>query len=217
MFELERGLKRIRQAVKPFPKAALQQLKDEGFASPFEQLVACIISVRTLEEVTVPTARRLFEKARRPADVLRLGRSGVERLIHSCAFNKVKAKTIFDAARRIEREFGGKLPCDEQVLLSLKGVGAKCANLVLGLACGTPRIAVDVHVHRITNRWGYVRASTPEKTLAALEARVPARHWTELNALLVPFGKHICTGRLPHCSTCPVRDMCEQVGVKEHR
>jgi endonuclease-3 len=96
-------------------------------------------------------------------------------------------------------------------------VGPKCANLVLGIACGTPVISVDVHVHRVSTRWGYVSAATPEKALLALEAKLPHRHWIEINELLVPFGKHICTGKLPHCSSCPVLDMCRQVGVTAHR
>ena len=96
-------------------------------------------------------------------------------------------------------------------------MGPKCANLVLGIACGMSHIGVDVHVHRVTNRWGYVSAPTPERTMEALEAKLPERYRVEINRLLVPFGKHVCTGRLPKCSTCPVLDMCRQVGVTEHR
>jgi endonuclease III len=103
------------------------------------------------------------------------------------------------------------------MLLSLHGVGPKCASLVLGIACGEPRIGVDVHVHRVVNRWGYIEAATPEKTMAALLERLPRKYWIELNSLLVPFGKHICTGRAPKCSTCPVLQWCAQVGVTTHR
>jgi len=113
-------------------------------------------------------------------------------------------------------EYAGVLPCDDSVLRSFRGVGPKCAHLALGIACGQLRISVDVHVHRVTNRWGYVRTRTPEETMAALEQRLPPRHWVEINALLVPFGKHVCTGRLPKCSVCPVLDMCQQVGVTAH-
>ncbi|MGH2388152.1 MAG: endonuclease III domain-containing protein, partial [Chloroflexota bacterium] len=109
------------------------------------------------------------------------------------------------------------LPCDHDVLLSLPGVGPKCANLVLGIACGRPAIAVDIHVHRVTNRWGYVHAGTPEGTMAALAAVLPHAYWIEINRLLVPFGKHICTGSRPRCSTCPVLDMCERNGVTSSR
>jgi endonuclease III len=95
--------------------------------------------------------------------------------------------------------------------------GPKCANLVLGIACGQPRIGVDVHVHRVTNRWGYVTAATPERSLAELERVLPERHHVAINRLLVPFGKHVCTGRAPRCSSCPVLDMCRQVGVTSQR
>jgi len=103
------------------------------------------------------------------------------------------------------------------VLLDLPGVGPKCANLVLGIAAGRPCISVDVHVHRVVNRWGLVQTTTPERTMAALEEQLPRRLWVETNELLMPFGKHVCTGTSPHCSTCPVLDMCRQVGVTTHR
>ena len=124
---------------------------------------------------------------------------------------------MLSIAQRAMQEFDGMLPADRTELLSFAGVGPKCANLVLGVACGTPFIGVDVHVHRVSTRWGYVNAATPEKALLALEATLPKQHWIEINELLVPFGKHVCTGKLPHCSTCPVSDMCQQVGVTAHR
>jgi endonuclease-3 len=117
----------------------------------------------------------------------------------------------------VVEEFGGELPCDEQVLLSFSGVGVKCAHLTLGVGCNQPFISVDIHVHRVTNRWGYVLASTPEKSMQELEKVLPEKYWVEINRLLVPFGKHICTGTLPRCSTCPVLSMCHQVGVTKHR
>jgi endonuclease-3 len=216
-FDIDLAMKRNRAAVKPFAKAALFELADEGFSSPFEQLVACVISIRTLDEVTLPTARRLFALARSPADMAGLTPREIDNAIRACTFHEPKALTIHAIARRVVEEFDGNLPCDLDTLLSFRGVGMKCANLVLGIACGQPRISVDIHVHRVTNRWGYVAAPTPEKTMAALEAKLPRRYWVEINRLLVPFGKHICTGALPKCSTCPVLDMCRQVGVTRHR
>lgn len=212
-FDIDVALARIREAVRPLPKAALFQLAEEGYTSLFEQLVACIISVRTRDEVTLPTARRLFAVARTPAAVAALTPRQIDALIHPCTFHTPKAHTLHQMARRIQTEYGGTLPCDRQALLGLAGVGPKCANLALGIACGQPAIAVDVHVHRVTNRWGYVQTATPEQTLAALQARLPRDYWLELNRLLVPFGKHICTGRRPKCSSCPVLDMCQQRGV----
>ncbi len=120
-------------------------------------------------------------------------------------------------AERIVNEFGGKLPADFMTLTSLKGVGPKCANLALGVATGQAAISVDIHVHRVVNRWGYVQTKQPEQTLKVLEAQVPRDQWVSINRLLMPFGKHICTGQLPRCSTCPVLEWCEQVGVDRHR
>jgi endonuclease-3 len=216
-FDINVVMRRVAGAVKPFPKAAMFELADEGFSSPFEQLIACMISIRTLDEVSLPTARRLFAVARTPEEVSRLTVAEIDRLIGTCTFHEPKAAQIHAIAEQVVENYGGELPCDLDVLLSFKGVGPKCAHLALGIACGQARISVDVHVHRVTNRWGYVAAPTPEKTTAALEAVLPRRYWIEINKLLVPFGKHVCTGRLPKCSTCPVLAMCRQVGVTQHR
>jgi endonuclease-3 len=216
-FDIEVAIPKLREAVRPFPKAALFELAAEGYASVFEQLIACIISIRTRDETTLPTARRLFATARTPADMSRLRVADIDSLIGACTFHEPKARQIQAISRRAVAEFEGTLPCDAEVLMSFHGVGPKCANLVLGIACGQPTIGVDVHVHRVTNRWGYVQTSTPEKTMMALQEKLPRRYWVEINALLVPFGKHICTGALPKCSTCPVLDMCRQVGVTRHR
>lgn len=192
-------------------------LAEDGYRSLFEQLVACILSIRTMDEVSLVAARRLFDAAPGPAALAALAPSAIDRLIGDTSFHESKARQIREIARRTMEEYGGRLPCDAEVLRSFAGVGPKCAHLALGVACGERRISVDVHVHRVTNRWGYVRAATPERTMAELEQVLPPRYWVEINALLVPFGKHICTGRRPKCSTCPVLDMCAQLGVTEHR
>lgn len=216
-FDIGVALERIEQAVQPWPKAALFQLAEEGYASVFEQLLACIISIRTYDEVTLPVSRKLFARARTPAAIAQLSWEELDGLISPSTFHERKANQILAIARHVQESFGGALPGEREVLLSFAGVGPKCANLVLGVACGTPVISVDIHVHRVTGRWGYVKASAPEKTLLALEATLPERFWIDINRLLVPFGKHICTGNRPRCSTCPVLDMCRQVGVTEHR
>jgi endonuclease-3 len=210
-------MKRLSTAVEPFAKAALFELAEDGYTSVFEQLVACIISIRTRDEVMLPTALALFEKAPDAAAVAKLGPAGIDAMIHDSAFHEPKARQIHSIAESTVRDHGGTLPCDESVLRSFSGVGPKCANLVLGIACDRPALGVDVHVQRVTNRWGLVSEKTPERTMQALEAIVPPRYFLDLNRLLVPFGKHICTGRLPHCSTCPVLAYCRQVGVGEHR
>jgi endonuclease-3 len=216
-FDIDVALERIEQAVQPWPKAALFQLAEEGYTSVFEQLLACMISIRTYDEVTLPVSRTLFARARTPASICQLSWEELDALISPSTFHERKAQQILAIAQQVETQFGGVLPGDRDVLLSFAGVGPKCANLVLGVACGTPVISVDIHVHRVTGRWGYVKASTPEKTLLALETTLPQEYWITINRLLVPFGKHICTGNRPRCSTCPVLDMCRQVGVDEHR
>jgi endonuclease-3 len=208
---------RIRAAVQPFPKAALFELYEEGFQTPFEQLVACMISIRTLDETTLPVSRRLFSQARTPEAIASLDVKEIETLIRPSTFYERKAVQIWALAQRVVVDYGGELPCDAEVIMSFSGVGLKCANLTLGIACGQMRVSADVHVHRVTNRWGYVSTSTPEATSLALENKLPGKYWVEINRLLVPFGKHICTGRLPRCSTCPVLEYCEQVGVGEHK
>src|SRR5687768_4518615 len=208
-FDIGLAVRRIRTAVKPWPKAALFELAENGFTSTFEQLVACIISIRTYDEVTLPVSRKLFERARTPAEMLKIPYDELDAIIRPSTFHERKASQILAIAQRALDEFGDSLPCDREVLMSFSGVGPKCANLALGIACDEPFISVDVHVHRVANRWGYVDSSSPQKTMIALEATLPRRYWIEINRLLVPFGKHICRGTVPHCSTCPVLDMCQ--------
>jgi endonuclease III len=216
-FDIEEALRRLRIATAPFPKAALFELAAEGYNTLFEILVACIISIRTYDEVSLPVARGLFAKARTPAEMAALSEKEIDALIQLSTFHAPKAKTIRTIARQVVDEHGGTLHCDLDTLLEFKGVGPKCANLALGIACNLPLISVDIHVHRVTNRWGLVHTKTPEKTMEALQNSLPETYWVEINALLVPFGKHICTGAKPMCSRCPLLVMCPRVGVTSHR
>jgi endonuclease-3 len=216
-FDIEVVLGRIRETVRGFADAAMFALAARGHDTLFEQLVACILSIRTLDEVSLPVSLKLLGRARTPEAMSQLTLAEIESLIRRVTFPEPKARQIHAIAVRTAKEFHGELPCDAQVLQSFKGVGPKCAHLALGIACGHEAISVDIHVHRVTNRWGYVQARTPEQTLAALEARLPRPYWVELNRLLVPFGKHVCTGTRPRCSTCPVLSQCRQVGVQDPR
>jgi endonuclease-3 len=210
-------LRRIERAVAPYPKAAMFALAELGHRSAFEQLAACILSIRTRDEVALPASLALFELGRTPAEIARRSTRTIDAAIRTVTYHGAKAAQIRAIARRIVDEHDGELPCDDALFLSFAGVGPKCANLVLGIACGFPRISVDVHVDRVTRRWGYVTTTRPEKTLEALTEKLPEQHWIDLNRLLVPFGKHVCSGLRPHCSTCPVLDMCRQVGVVDPR
>jgi endonuclease III len=210
-------LRRIEIAVQPYPKAAMFELAEKGYTTPFEQLVACILSIRTYDEVSLVAAQKLFATARSPAQIAALTAIEIDGLIRTCTFHERKAEQIEAIARRVVEQYGGELPCDRSLMLSFAGVGPKCANLAMGIACGEQVISVDIHVHRVTNRWGYVTTSTPEKTMTELEKILPKSQWLNINRLLVPFGKHICTGQAPRCSSCPVLSFCRQVGVTTHR
>ncbi|GJG86823.1 endonuclease III [Gemmatimonadetes bacterium T265] len=221
-FDVDLALDRVGDAIAPYPAAAMFALRDGDDEHPpystiFQQLVACILSIRTYDEVSLPVARRLFARAATPAAVAALADDELAALIAESSFAPAKARQIRAIAARTVEEFGGALPADDAVLQSFTGVGPKCAHLALGVATGAPYISVDIHVHRVTNRWGYVTTATPEKTLAALERVLPRRWWVEINRRLVPFGKHVCTGVRPRCSTCPVLDMCARVGVTTYR
>jgi len=209
--------RRIEAAIAGYAEAAMFDLARRGYTSLFQQLVACIISIRTYDEVSLPAALALFDVAPTAEDIARLSAKEIDRLIGKSTFHEAKARQIHDIAVRTVEEFGGELPCEQEVLLSFNGVGPKCANLALGVACGSTEIAVDVHVNRVTTRWGYVEPGSAEQVRRALEAKLPQKYWIDINRLLVPFGKHICTGQLPKCSTCPVLKYCEQRGVHASR
>jgi endonuclease-3 len=192
-------------------------LYERGYTSIFEQLISCIISIRTLDETTIPLSLKLFEKARAPKDLLKLKPHELENLLHGTQYPGQKAYTMLGIAQEAMEKWDGNLPADYDVLTALNGVGPKCANLALGVATGQGGISVDVHVDRVVNRWGIVQTTSPEKTMTALEEVIPKKKWVDVNRLLMPFGKHICLRRLPHCSACPVLEYCRQVGVDKHR
>ncbi|MGN6163520.1 MAG: endonuclease III domain-containing protein [Flavisolibacter sp.] len=216
-FNLNMVLKRIEKAIAAYPKAAMFELYERGYTSLFEQLISCIVSIRTLDETTIPLSEKLFAIAKTPEALQKLSPKELETLLHGSQYPGQKAYTLLGIAKTAVEEYGGNLPADYEKLTALKGVGPKCANLALGVASGQPGISVDVHVHRVTNRWGFVQTNTPEQTMQALEKKVPKKKWIDINRLLMPFGKHICTGKLPHCSSCPVLEYCRQVGVEKHR
>jgi endonuclease III len=216
-FEIHEAMRRVTDAVRDMPTPSMFQLAADGFDSSFEQLVACIISIRTLEETSLPVSRRLFAVARTPAQVAALDVAEIERLITPSTFADRKAAQIQAIARQVLSEHGGELPCDGEVMQSFSGVGPKCAQLTLGIACGQPTIPVDIHVHRVTNRWGYIATKTPEQSLVALEAVLPMEYRPSINRLVLPFGKYICTGPTPRCLSCPLAEMCPKVGVGQVR
>ena len=180
-------------------------------------LIACILSLRTQDTTTGPAADRLFAVAATPGAMLSLTPPAIERLIYPVGFYRTKARVILGICRDLLERFGGRVPDDIEALLTLKGVGRKTANLVVTMGYGKPGICVDTHVHRISNRLGYVRTRTPEQTEMALRAKLPKRHWIGYNDLLVSFGQNICAPISPRCSACPVAALCRRVGVTTSR
>ena len=199
-----------------YAPAAMFGLRDEGYGSLYEQLVSSIISVRTYDETSTEVSRALFKRARTPVQMLDLGREELVNLIAKSTYPGAKADNIRALSQQIVDDYGGETPADYDKLVAFKGVGPKVASLALGVALNHPIIAVDIHVHRITNRWGYVATANPNKTRDALEEKLPQDLWVEINRVLVPYGKHICQGHYPKCSRCPVRPECAQVGVEQH-
>lgn len=189
----------------------------EDFQDPFRILVSCLLSLRTKDEVTAVASARLFRRADTPAKMLQLREGTIARLIYPVGFYRTKAKVIRGVCRTLIDQYGGQVPDSLDELLKLKGVGRKTANLVVSIGYGKPGICVDTHVHRISNRWGYVKTRTPEETEQALRRKLPRRHWIVFNDLLVSFGQNICKPISPLCSRCPVERHCARVGVTRSR
>jgi endonuclease-3 len=216
-FHIDAVFERLRRAVADLPKAAMFDLRDRGYGSPFEQLVGSLISARTRDETTIEVCLRLFAEARTPDDFVALPEDRLVALLMGATFPEPKARDLKVIARQIIDEHGGKVPDSLAELTAFRGVGPKIAALTLAVGFGRPAVAVDVHVHRIANRWGYVAATSPERTMLALEKLLPQRYWIEINERLVPFGKFVCTAARPKCSTCLLLSMCRQVGVVNPR
>jgi len=196
---------------------AVGVIREESGNDPFFVLVSCLLSLRTKDEVTEAASRRLFALAKTPHELLRLPIKTIEKAIYPVGFYHTKARTLHTVCRDLLNRFQGKVPSSLEELLSLKGVGRKTANLVMTLAFHKPGICVDTHVHRISNRLGYVKTKTPEQTEMALRKKLPPRFWIEFNDLLVPFGQNLCRPISPFCSRCPIERDCAKVGVTLHR
>ena len=184
---------------------------------PFRVLIACLLSLRTKDETTGPAAARLFALADRPETMRRLPAKQIERAIFPVGFYRTKARVVLGVCRDLLERFGGQVPDDIDRLLTLKGVGRKTANLVVTQGFNKPGICVDIHVHRISNRLGYVKTKNPTETETALRKQLPRRYWIGYNDLFVSFGQNICHPVSPRCSECPVRPRCARVGVTRSR
>ncbi len=189
----------------------------QGTQDPFRVLVATLLSLRTRDPVTDVAAARLFEVAPTPQALAILPLRDLEERIRLVNFYRTKAVRLKALAERLVVDFGGRVPADLEVLLSFQGVGRKTANLVLAEGFGGPGLCVDTHVHRVTNRLGWVRTRTPDQTEAALREVLPSRHWRPINPLLVRFGQEVCRPQSPRCSQCPLSDRCRRIAVGRSR
>ncbi|MBI5500021.1 MAG: endonuclease III [Deltaproteobacteria bacterium] len=206
-------LSRIKRHLGRDAQGMVERVSDD----PFDVLVSTVLSLRTKDETTEPAARRLLARAPDPAAMLAVPAPELARLIYPVGFYRRKAEQLREVSRLLLERHGGRVPPDMDALLALPGVGRKTANLVLSAGFGIPAICVDTHVHRITNRWGYVRTRTPDETEQVLRGKLPRRWWLGVNRLLVLFGKSVCQPVSPRCSTCPVAARCVRVGVGRSR
>jgi endonuclease-3 len=206
----------LKREVERWDPTAVGQVAEDSH-DPFRILISCLLSLRTKDEVTGGASARLFRLADTPATMLQLRERTIARLIYPVGFYRTKAKVIRGVCRSLIEEYEGRVPDDIDELLELKGVGRKTANLVVSVGYGKPGICVDTHVHRISNRWGYVKTRTPEETEQALRRKLPRRYWIVFNDLLVSFGQNVCKPISPLCSRCPVERYCAKVRVTRSR
>jgi endonuclease III len=206
----------LRTAVPAWEQPLIEAMGQNG-QTPFQILIATILSLRTKDTLTAKVVPRLWALATTPTEMLRLDEGQLAQAIYPVGFYRTKARTIHAICAELLARFDGKVPPDLEALLSLPGVGRKTANLVLTMGFGLPGICVDIHVHRICNRWGYVATRTPDQTELVLREQLPPQYWIEINGLLVALGQNICHPVSPRCSQCPVAQWCARVGVTRSR
>ncbi len=188
-----------------------------GRGPAFRVLISCILSLRTKDEVTAAASARLFKLADTPEKILKLSVGKIEEAIYPAGFYKTKARSLKEVCRVLIDKHGGRVPDTIEELLELKGVGRKTANLTMTAGHGKMGLCVDTHVHRICNRWDYVRTKTPDETETVLRKKLPKKYWKEINGLLVTYGQNLCKPISPHCSECPIEEFCKKRGVGKRR
>ena len=206
-------LRTLKRLIRQWQEPIVGHYRDD----PFTTLISCLLSLRTKDETTRGASERLFRLARTPQHMLRLSPKAIERAIYPVGFYRTKARTIRVVCRTLLHRYAGKVPDHLDELLTIKGVGRKTANLVVTLAFRKDGICVDTHVHRISNRWGYVRTKTPEQTEMALRRILPRRYWQIYNDVLVTFGQNLCHPTSPWCSRCPLARFCPKISVTHSR
>ncbi|MGC8690370.1 MAG: endonuclease III domain-containing protein [Caldisericum sp.] len=207
---------KLEKFVKDLGVPVVTRIKEKE-ADPFKILIGTILSLRTKDETTEQAAKRLFEVIKTPHDLVKLSEEEIEKLIYPVGFYKRKAKQIKEIAWTLIQKYGGRVPNDLDELLKMKGVGRKTANLVITEAFDDYGICVDTHVHRISNRLGWVKTKTPEQTEMELRKILPKKYWKTINPILVTFGQNICKPVSPLCSKCPIKELCPKIGVTKSR
>lgn len=209
-------VRRLRSSCREWGEPVVERIGADG-RNPFLVLISCLLSLRTKDETTGQAGARLFARASTPQQLLALSQAQLRRLIYPVGFYRTKAKRIHQICHHLLGRFRGRVPDTLEDLLTLPGVGRKTANLVLAAGFQKPAICVDVHVHRISNRLGYVKTRSPLETEMALRKKLPRKHWIPYNALLVRFGQKVCRPLSPWCSRCEIRKLCARVGVTRSR
>ncbi len=215
MFDIDIALKLIRQENKQFVEPVVTTISRKR--TPFHVLISCLLSLRTKDQTTREASHRLFAAADNPEEMMNIHTPKLEKLIYPVGFYRTKARKIKEICKVLVEKYKGDVPNEIDELLKLNGVGRKTANLVVTLGYSKPGICVDTHVHRITNRWGYVKTKNPHETEFALREKLPKKYWLTINDLLVTYGQNICVPISPKCSICPVSSYCRKVGVTRHR
>jgi endonuclease-3 len=215
-FPISRAISILRREIRQWDDPIVTKLARKK-RDPFKILIATILSLRTKDTCTAEAAARLFALADTPEGLLRIPAGTIAKTIYPVGFYNTKARNIHSVCRNLLERFGGRAPDTIEELLSLQGVGRKTANLVLSQGYGIPAICVDTHVHRITNRWGYVTTKSPEETEMRLREILPRRYWIILNDLLVTYGQNLCAPVSPWCSRCKLRPFCPRIGVARSR
>jgi endonuclease-3 len=214
--EIPKAIALLKTAIRQWPEPVVGVVAKKS-RDPFCVLIATVLSLRTKDRTTAEASARLFALATTPAAMAALPERRIASAIYPVGFYRTKAKAIRALCRQLLEHHGGRVPRTIDELLALPGVGRKTANLVVTVGFGLPGICVDTHVHRISNRWGYVKTKSPDETEMALRAKLPHRYWIIFNDLLVPYGQHLCAPVSPWCSRCRLQPMCDRVGVTAHR
>lgn len=215
--QIHAAMRIVKQEIRRWQEPVVGVIARESNRDPFLILISCLLSLRTKDKTTDEASHRLFAQARTPATMLKLPLKKIEKAIYPVGFYRTKAKSIHQICRRLLDVYKGTVPDSIDELVTLPGVGRKTANLVVTVGYGKPGICVDIHVHRISNRWGYIKTKTPEASEQALRDTLPTRYWITFNDLLVPYGQNLCQPVSPFCSQCKLTKYCDRVGVTKSR